>query len=60
MSEIESLFPRRLPKPAADCDVCAALMKQWRVLTNPRLPAFDPSAAVDAAVEIKRHPHAGK
>jgi len=46
------------PEPARGCDVCGALMGQWRQATEAGGPAYDPSHATDLAVEIKRHPHA--
>ncbi|MFD7900142.1 hypothetical protein [Streptomyces sp. NPDC059743] len=45
------------PKPQPGCDVCAALVSQWRQATEQGSPAYDPSHAIDLAVEIKRHPH---
>lgn len=59
VATLDQLF-RSPPLPAADCDVCEALMRQWRELKNPRSPEFDQSRASDVAVEIRRHPtHAG-
>lgn len=46
------------PEPAPGCDVCGALIKQWRMASAPASPAYDPSHAVDLAVEMGRHPHA--
>jgi hypothetical protein len=46
------------PEPASGCDVCGALIKQWRQATEKGSPAHDPSHATDLAVEIGRHPHA--
>lgn len=48
------------PKPVGDCDVCAALHKQWRHATDTHSPAFDRSHATDLAVEMGRHPHPGR
>lgn len=48
------------PTPSPGCDVCAALEKQWRQATEVGSPAHDPSHATDLAVEIRRHPHAGR
>lgn len=45
------------PKPARGCDVCGALLKQWRQATEVGSQAFDLSHATDLSVEIKRHPH---
>jgi hypothetical protein len=47
----------RPPKPVPGCDVCEALLKQWKQATEVGGPAYDPSHAVDLAVEITRHPH---
>lgn len=47
---------RTPPKPVPGCDVCGALAKQWKQAME-RGPAYDPSHAVDLAVEISRHPH---
>ncbi|WP_405994591.1 hypothetical protein [Streptomyces sp. NBC_00986] len=46
------------PAPAPGCDVCGALLKQWRQATEKDGHAYDLSHATDLAVEIKRHPHA--
>lgn len=48
------------PEPAPGCDVCGALFRQWTRASNARGPEYDPSRAVDLAVEIRRHPHEGK
>jgi hypothetical protein len=48
------------PRPVPGCDVCGALAKQWRQASEAGSPAYDPSHAVDLAVEIRRHPHARK
>ncbi|MFF3751958.1 hypothetical protein ACFYYH_16110 [Streptomyces sp. NPDC002018] len=45
------------PKPYPGCDICGALSRQWRQATEAGGPAYDPSHAVDLAVEIRRHPH---
>lgn len=45
------------PHPAPGCDVCGALLKQWRQANEAGSPAYDPSHATDLAVEIGRHPH---
>lgn len=58
VASVDQLF-RSPPVPVAGCDVCEALMKQWRELKNPRGPEFNPSRASDAAVEIRRHPTHG-
>lgn len=50
----------REPRPTRGCDVCGALVRQWRQATEVGSPAFDRSHAVDLAVEISRHPHAWK
>jgi hypothetical protein len=46
------------PIPVPGCDVCAALHKQWAQAMEAGSPAYDPSHAVDLAIEISRHPHA--
>ncbi|MFE1959940.1 hypothetical protein [Streptomyces sp. NPDC059479] len=48
------------PKPRPGCDVCNALLGQWRQATEPDGPAHDSSHAIDLAIEIRRHPHPGK
>lgn len=48
----------REPKPAPGCDVCGALLKQWRQATEIDGQGRDLSHATDLAVEIGRHPHA--
>lgn len=48
----------KAPEPTPGCDVCAALAGQWRQATERGSPAYDPSHAVDLAVELRRHPHA--
>ncbi|MEY6567524.1 hypothetical protein AB8B12_21760 [Streptomyces sp. PGLac3x] len=45
------------PEPAPDCDVCGALLEQWRRASVVGAPEYDPSRASDFAVEIRRHPH---
>ncbi|MFD3361560.1 hypothetical protein ACFWW5_00465 [Streptomyces albidoflavus] len=45
------------PQPTADCDVCGALMTQWRAASTVGIPEYDPSRASDFAVEIRQHPH---
>lgn len=52
--------PATAPTPHAGCDVCGALMKQWRQATEVDGPAYSPSHASDIAVEIGRHPHERK
>lgn len=47
----------RAPDPAPGCDVCGALLKQWRQATEVGSPACDMSHATDLAVENGRHPH---
>ncbi len=46
-------LPLPPPEPAPDCDVCAALVRQ-RVEARDKK---DLSAATDADVEIRNHPH---
>lgn len=48
---------RTPPKPAPGCDICEALVKQWKQATEVGGPAYNSSHAVDLAVEITRHPH---
>lgn len=48
------------PEPAPGCDVCGALYRQWQQAKTEGHPAYDPSHAVDLAIEIKRHPHEWK
>jgi hypothetical protein len=48
------------PKPTPGCDVCSSRMAQWHQATEQGSPAYDPSHAVDLAVEIGRHPHGWK
>lgn len=48
------------PKPSPGCDVCGALLKQWKQATEVGSPAYDLSHATDLAVEIRRHPHPRK
>jgi hypothetical protein len=55
VASLDQLF-QTPPVPAPWCDVCEALMVQWRRLKNPRHPEFDPSRASDVAVEIRNHP----
>ncbi len=50
-------WTEREPKPTPGCDVCGALLKQWRQATESGSPAYDLSHATDLAVEISRHPH---
>lgn len=45
------------PVPHPGCDVCAALHGQWHEAMDRQSVAFDPSFAVDLAIEIGRHPH---
>lgn len=49
--------PTEPPNAFPGCDVCAALLKQWRMASAPTSPAHDVSHATDLAVEISRHPH---
>ncbi|MCX5398436.1 hypothetical protein OHA55_15880 [Streptomyces sp. NBC_00102] len=54
MSEpVHLALPLPTPKPAAGCDVCEALAVQ-RLAARDR---GDLSAATDADVEIRSHPH---
>lgn len=48
--------PTRPPRPAAGCDVCAALDKQ-RVQAE---GAKDTRRATTCEVEIRNHPHPGR
>jgi hypothetical protein len=50
---VRRLFPLPPPEPAADCDVCAALVGQRGQARD----KGDLSAATDAVVEIRNHPH---
>ena len=54
VAPIEKLFPSA-PKPARGCDVCGALIAQWRKQKDPSSAEYDLSAASDTAVEITRH-----
>lgn len=45
------------PRATPGCDVCGALLKQWRQATEQGSPAYDPSHASDLRVEMSRHPH---
>ncbi|MET9696623.1 hypothetical protein ABZY31_06815 [Streptomyces sp. NPDC006529] len=58
VATVDQLFPR-VPIAAPGCDVCGALLRQWRGRKDPRSPEYDPSGAADAAVEIRRHPGHG-
>lgn len=53
---LTSPLPER-PRAATGCDICAALLKQWRQATEVGGQAYDLSHATDLAVEIRRHPH---
>ncbi|KUL25355.1 hypothetical protein [Streptomyces regalis] len=46
-------LPLPHPEPAPDCDVCQALAKQRQEARD----SGDLSAATDADVEIRNHPH---
>lgn len=47
-------LPLPPPEPAAQCGVCAALVRQQQEARD----RGDLSAATDADVEIRNHPHA--
>jgi hypothetical protein len=53
----ESLGFALVPEPQSGCDVCSALMEQWKTASKAGSPEYDPSFASDLAVEIRRHPH---
>jgi hypothetical protein len=46
-----------VPVPIRGCDVCTALKGQWDSASEAGGPAYDPSHALDLAIEIGRHPH---
>ncbi|WP_048821311.1 hypothetical protein [Streptomyces ipomoeae] len=46
-------LPNPPPKPAPGCDTCAELGRRWQVARD----RGDLSAATDADVEIRNHPH---
>ncbi|OON81794.1 hypothetical protein GBW32_30565 [Streptomyces tsukubensis] len=46
-------LPLPLPKPAPGCDVCGSLVSQRQAARD----RGDLSAATDADVEIRNHPH---
>ena len=48
-------FSNKQPEPDPDCDVCGALIRQWREASDPRSPEYNPSKASDIAVELQRH-----
>lgn len=45
------------PRPVQGCAVCQALIKQRRMAMEKGSPAYNPSHAVDLAIEVRRHPH---
>ncbi|MEV0638526.1 hypothetical protein AB0I77_27005 [Streptomyces sp. NPDC050619] len=49
-------LPLATPEPAPKCDVCAALVRQRQEARD----RGDLSAATDADVEIRNHPHKSK
>ncbi|MEU3505925.1 hypothetical protein ABZ726_36360 [Streptomyces hundungensis] len=49
-------LPHAPPKPARGCAVCAEMVARWRAAQR----RGDLSAATDADVEIRHHPHRGR
>jgi hypothetical protein len=55
---VQLLEPGGLKRPEVrnGCRTCAELLRQWDTAMNSPT-AYDPSAALDASVQISRHPH---
>ncbi|RZD56332.1 hypothetical protein C0Q57_30815 [Streptomyces albidoflavus] len=45
-----------IPKPSKGCDVCGALMTQWRKAAGTGA-GYDPTKAEECYREIANHPH---
>ncbi|GGN94361.1 hypothetical protein GCM10011579_093770 [Streptomyces albiflavescens] len=43
------------PEPTPGCDVCAALVKQWKSARNAKSLEYGLSRASDLIVELRRH-----
>ncbi|GHA04187.1 hypothetical protein GCM10010389_49630 [Streptomyces echinoruber] len=52
---LPSPFDFRAPEPVPGCDKCAALARDYRAANNPYNARYNPSAATDAAVLLRRH-----